>query len=76
MSNPNVRFINKTKMREVNRALKAAGYVAYPGDSTTAEPKGCGSGYVANLVNHIAGGDPAEQRKVREIVVNVLDIGN
>lgn len=67
------RYINRTQMRKVNSALRAAGYVAYVGDSTTAKPDGCGAGYVSNLIDHIAGVDPDARKEVRKIVKSTIE---
>ena len=67
------RYINKTQMREINSALRAAGYSTYPGDRTTAKPDGCGAGYVSNLIDHIAGADPDARKEVKRIVKDTIE---
>lgn len=68
----NSSFISKTNMKKVNRALKAAGYSEYPGDRTTAQPNGGGSGYMSNLLNYMAAGRPGEQRQILSIINNAF----
>jgi hypothetical protein len=64
--------INKTQLKEVNKALAAAGYNEYPGDRTTAQPEGCGSGYLSNLLNYLAAGQSGEQQKIWKIINGTL----
>lgn len=66
-------FINKARMKKVNAALRRAGYAPYTGDRTSAHPGGCGSGYVVNLVEYVAGTDQSEQNKVLRIVQSVVE---
>lgn len=65
-------FLNKTTLKKVNRALAEAGYSEYPGDSTTAYPNGCNSGYVSNLLTYLEPTDQAAQRKILQIVDQVV----
>lgn len=67
------KFINKTKMKKVNTALKTSGYPAYRGDSTTAEPKGCGAGYASNLIDNLGGADPDARKELEKIVRSVIE---
>jgi hypothetical protein len=64
--------INKTQLKKVNKALAAAGYSEYPGDRTTAQPEGCGSGYLSNLLDYLAAGQSGEQQRVLKIVNDTL----
>jgi hypothetical protein len=64
--------INKTQLKKVNKALAAAGYSKYPGDRTTAQPEGCGSGYVSNLLDYLAAGQSIDQQKIWKIINDTL----
>ena len=65
-------FINKTTMKTVNSALQADGFSGYPGDRTTSQPNGSGSGYISNLIDYIAGQDHGVADKVMKIVDKVV----
>ena len=68
----NVMYLDEKTLKIVNAALVAAGYAPYPGDRTTAQPQGCGAGFVMNLVDSIAGADPDARREVRGIVARIV----
>lgn len=66
------RFINKSRLTQINRELAKHGYSAYPGDSTTAHPNGCSSGYVSNLVQWLSPATDSERREIENIVARVI----
>ena len=68
----NIMYLDEKTLKIVNAALVAAGYAAYPGDRTTAQPQGCGAGYAMNLVDSTAGADPDARREVRGIVARIV----
>lgn len=65
-------WINKTQLKKVNSALRQAGYAPYAGDKTTAQPNGCGAGYVMNLIDNVAGSDPSARQEVERILADTL----
>ena len=65
-------YLDEKQLLEVNAALSAAGYAAYPGDRTTRQPQGCGAGYAMNLVDSTAGADPDARREVKAIVSRIV----
>jgi len=66
----NCRFVNKTIMRKVNRALVSRGWPKYEFDRYGNPQE---TGYVINISEALAGADQSGQREVEKIINDILD---
>jgi len=65
------KFLNKSTLKNVNKALVTAGYTAYPGDQDS-NGKRRGSGYVSNLLDYVRSSDRSKDQEIIEIIQDVV----
>lgn len=69
-----LQYLNRATTTRLNKMLSEAGYAQWSGDSTTAEPQGCGEGYAKNCIDYVAGADPDDRRKVTNIISTITGV--